>query len=157
MPIGKFPTKEKKDDDKEATKEKKDDDKEATKEKKIHFPLTLCMEMRVMHKSESLLCPASIGDEDHIAFIEVLSTTGTPGYDQFFTEVATAWLELGGIPHWQKQWEFLEKAPKVDIFSYLREKYGKNMETFMKVREALNVDPDGIFMNDTMKKLFLNQ
>ena len=137
--IGKFPS--------------KDDDKQT--KKKIHFPLTLCMEMRVMHKSEALLCPASIGDEDHITYLEVLSTTGVRGYEEFFTEVAMAWIDLGGIPHWQKQWEFLDKS--FDIFSYLRNKYGKNMETFMKVREALNVDPNGIFMNDTMKKLLINE
>jgi hypothetical protein len=141
---GKFPT-----------KDQTSDDHKGTKGKKIHFPLSLCMEMRVMQKSESLLCPASIGDETHITYIEVLSTTGTRGYEQFFTEVAMEWIKLGGIPHWHKQWEFLQES--FDIFSYLRNKYGKNMETFMKVHEALKVDPDGIFMNDTMKKLFLNQ
>ena len=113
------------------------------------------MEMRVMQKSESLLSPASIGDEKHITYLEVLSTTGTRGYEQFFTDVAMAWIKLGGIPHWQKQWEFMQES--FDIISYLRKKYGKNMETFMKVHEALNVDPDGIFMNDTMRKLFLNE
>ena len=141
MAIGKFPS--------------KDDGKQATKDKKIHFPLTLCMEMRVMHKSESLLSPASIGDEEHITYLEVLSTTGVHGYEEFFTEVAMAWIDLGGIPHWQKQWEFLEKS--FDIFGYLRKKYGGNMEMFMKVREALNVDPNGIFMNETMEKLFINK
>ena len=83
-----------------------------------------------MHKSDSLLCPASFGDEDHITYLEVLSTTGTRGYEQLFTEVAMAWVELGGIPHWHKQWEFLQ-IESFDIFSYLHKKYGKNMETFM--------------------------
>ena len=42
------------------------------------------MEMRVIKKSDALLCPASLGDEEHIAYIEVLSTVGTRGYEQFF-------------------------------------------------------------------------
>ena len=114
--------------------------------------------MRVIKKSDALLCPASIGDEEHIAYIEVLSTSGTPGYEQFFTDVATEWVKLGGIPHWQKQWEFLnETKPDMDIFSYLRKKYGKNIERFLKVHDELKLDPDELFMNDTMKKLLLNK
>ena len=120
----------------------------------IRFPLTLCMEMRVMHKSESLLCPASIGDEDHITYLEVLSTVGTPGYESFFIEVAEEWAKLGGIPHWQKQWEFLQKSESIDIFAHIREMYGEKIGTFMRVRKDLGLDPNDIFMNDTMKKLF---
>ena len=116
---------------------------------KIHFPLSLCMEMRVMHKSEAFMCPASIGNEDHIAYIEVLSSAGTQGYEQFFTDVATAWLGLGGIPHWQKQWEFLTKE-KPELYSQLRDKYGGNMTSFKKVYNELKLDPNGIFRNKTM-------
>ena len=114
--------------------------------------------MRVLKKSDALLSPASIGDEEHVAFIEVLSTTGTRGYEQFFTEVSMEWIKLGGVPHWQKQWEFLEKqtSSNFEIFSYLRDKYGKNIETFVKVLGELKLDPDGIFMNDMMKKVLLN-
>ena len=61
--------------------------------------------MCVIIKSVALLSPASIGDEEHIAFIEVLSTTGTHGYEQFFTEVSMVWIKLGGVPHWQVQWK----------------------------------------------------
>ena len=132
---------------KEKTKKKK--------EEKIRFPLTLVMEMRVMRKSDALLCPATLGEEEHIAYIEVLSTTGTQGYEQYFTDIAKAWIKLDGIPHWQKQWDFLQKD--FDIFEYLRKKYGKNMETFMKVHKELDLDPKGIFMNDLMKKLLLDQ
>lgn len=146
LAIGKFP---------EMKTDKKSD--ESTK-KKHHFPLSLCLEMRVIKKSDALLCPASIGDEEHVAYIEVLSTTGTPGYEQFFTDVAKEWVKLGGVPHWQKQWEFLnELQPDMEIFSYVREKYGKNIEEFLKVYDQLHLDPDGVFMNDTMKKLLLNQ
>ena len=127
--------------------------KDGDETEEIKYPLTLVLEMRVMKKSDVLLSPASIGDEEHIAYIEVLSTTGTRGYEQFFTDVSMAWIELGGVPHWQKQWEFLEKQTNFDIFSYLREKYGRNIETFVNVLGELRLDPDGIFMNDMMKVL----
>lgn len=142
--IGKFP------EDEESISEEE-------KGSEIYFPLTMCMEMRVIHKSKALLCPASLGNEDHIAYIEVLSTSGTRGYEDFFEEVAMAWVELGGVPHWQKQWEFLKNADNFDVFTYLRQKYGSNMTNFMKVYRDLKVDPEGIFMNDTMKKLLVDQ
>ena len=109
--------------------------------------------MRVMKKSGALLCPASLGEEEHITYIEVLSTSGTPGYEEYFTDVAKAWLDLGGIPHWQKQWEFLQKEKHLDIFDYIRKKYGKNIDTFLRVRDQLNLDPNDLFMNDTMKQV----
>ena len=105
-----------------------------------------------MKKSDTLICPASLGEEEHVAYIEVLSTDGTPGYEEFFTEVAMEWVKLGGVPHWQKQWDFLQE--NFDIFSYLRHKYGENMDKFKQVYHELNIDPSGIFMNETMKKLF---
>ena len=125
---------------------------EGEKGTEVHFPLSMCMEMRVIKKSDTLLCPASLGDEEHVAYIEVLSTEGTPGHEQFFTDVAVEWVKLGGVPHWQKQWDFLEEH--FDIFSYLRSKYSKNIHAFQQVYRELNIDPNGIFMNKTMEKLF---
>jgi len=127
---------------------------EENKGEKTDFPLTLAMEMRVMKKSDTLLCPASItnSSEEHIAYIEVLSVSGTPGYDQYFAEVALAWKELGGIPHWQKQWTFLQD--KTDIFGYIKNKYGENLSTFKDVRQQLKLDPENLFMNCTMKQVF---
>ena len=116
-----------------------------------------------MHKSDTLLCPASIveGGDEHVAYLEVLSTSGTPGYEAYFEEVAKEWTKLGGIPHWQKQWTFLKdtKIPTgtgstQDIFEYVRDKYGQNLEKFKIVRDSLNLDPNNLFMNETMKKVF---
>lgn len=106
-----------------------------------------------MKKSDTLLCPASLGHEEHIAYIEVLSTVGTRGYEQFFTDVGMEWIDLGGVPNWHKQWELLNQ-PHFNVFGYLRKKYGKNLETFMKVHRQLNFDPNLIFMNKTMEKIF---
>ena len=130
---------------------------ETKSEEKISFPLTLAMEMRVIKGSDTLLCPASITEpgKDHVAYIEVLSMSGTPGYEQFFTDVAEAWLELGGTPHWQKQWTFLKDASKkFNIFEYVRGKYGQNIPTFMTVRQQLQLDPKNLFMNETMSQVF---
>ena len=144
-PPGKFP--------KEKPEESFDDVDTPARHHKIHFPLSLCMEMRVMKKSEALLCPASLGNEEHIAYIEILSTAGTPGYEQFFADVGKKWIDLGGVPHWYKMWELLNQ-PNFDVYAFLRSKYGKNMKTFMRVHRQLNLDPDLIFMNKMMGKVF---
>ena len=109
------------------------------------------METRIMKKSTSLLCPASLGNEDYIAYIEVLSTAGIPGYEPFFTDIAKQWMEQGGVPHWNKQWSFLNND--LGIVKYLQEKYGSNLETFKSVREQLKVDPKNLFLNSTMAQV----
>ncbi len=123
--------------------------------KKVYFPLTLCMEMRVMRKSDCFLCPASIvsDNEQYIAYIELLSTVGTPGYEKYFAEVAEAWMKPGldGIPHWHKQFMFLN-SKDCDIFKYIREKYGENLTKFADIRTQLDLDPNDLFLNNTMKK-----
>ena len=111
----------------------------------------MCMEMRVIKKSTSLLCPASLGSEEHIAYIEVLSTAGTPGYKPFFTDIAKEWLKQGGVPHWNKQWTFLDND--LGIVKYLQSKYDENLRTFKSVREQLKMDPNNLFLNSTMAKL----
>ena len=101
-----------------------------------------------MRKSDCFLCPASIGNEEHIAYIEVLSTVGTPGYEDYFRRVATEWKNLGGIPHWHKQFMFLE--PKMGIIDHMKKTFGQDkIDKFNAVRKEL--DPDGLFLNDTMK------
>ena len=119
------------------------------------FPLSMCMEMRVMKKSTSLLCPASLGNEDHIAFIEVLSTADTPGYEPFYTDIAKQWMKQGGVPHWNKQWTFLNND--LDIVKYLQEKYGTHLDTFKLVRKQLKVDPNNLFLNSTMAQVINEQ
>ena len=98
-----------------------------------------------MKKSKALLCPASIGDKDYILYIEVLSTVNTPGVKSFFENISDGWKKLGGIPHWQKQWTFLDKNGS--MVNYLKEKYGENLTKFKDVRDLLNVDPNNMFVN----------
>ena len=108
-----------------------------------------------MRKSDCFLCPATItqkSDEEHIAYIEVLSTSGTPGYEKYFEEVAEAWMKLDGVPHWHKQFTFLNNEDR-DIYKYIRDQFGDHLEKFRNVRTSLNLDPDDIFLNETMKKI----
>lgn len=115
--------------------------------------------MRVIQKGESLLSPASIGSEEHVAYIEVLSTADTPGYEEYFREIAVKWMKLGGIPHWQKQWAFLDDPnvfpdrKLVGIYEHIKRMFGQNLTDFDTVRTKY--DADGLFMNETMKKLFV--
>ena len=104
-----------------------------------------------MKKSTSLLCPASLGDKDHIVYIEVLSTAGTQGYKPYFTDIAREWIQQGGVPHWNKQWTFLDDD--LDIVAYVQEKYGANLDMFKTVRTQLNVDPNNRFLNCTMDQV----
>ena len=107
-----------------------------------------------MSRSSALLNPASVKGEkgeDHIAFIEVLGTTGTQGYKDFFSQVAVAWMMLGGVPHWHKEFYRLDRG--TEIINHMRKEYGhEKIERFNAVRKEL--DPKDIFLN-TMMNTFL--
>lgn len=98
-----------------------------------------------MKKSKALLCPASLGDQPHILYVEVLSTSNTLGADTYFKKIGAAWQKLGGVPHWQKQWTFLDNDGS--MVTYLKEKYGENLTKFQAIRKALKVDPNNMFVN----------
>ena len=130
------------------------------KDKTNIFPLTLCMELRVIKKSESLLCPASntMWSEEHVVYIEVLSTPDTPGYQEYFRAIAKKWMDLGGIPHWQKQWAFLgddhrfSDNKSLRIFEHIKKNFEKNLKAFDAIRKKY--DSDCLFMNKTMARIF---
>ena len=104
-----------------------------------------------MKHSKALLCPASLGDQPHILYIEVLSTTNTLGTNKYFKEIAASWMKLGGVPHWQKQWTFLDDDGS--MIEFLKSKYGENLTKFKNVREALKVDPKNMFVNSVYTDL----
>ena len=115
------------------------------------FPLNLSMELRIMKESKALLCPASLGDEDHILYIEVLSVVNTPGSENYFKDISMKWKRQGGVPHWQKQWTFLDNNCR--MIKYLQGKYGQNLTTFKGVRQAMNVDPNNMLVNNVYKAI----
>lgn len=119
------------------------------------FPLSTTMELRVIRKSHTLLCPATKrpGDETtHTAYLEILSFGGTKNYQKFFTEVGKKWMSLGGVPHWCKQWTFLEDS---GIIGHIHKFYGENLVKFREVLKLLNKEDEGdgwcdIFVNSSM-------
>src|SRR5262249_10195222 len=69
------------------------------------YPLNLVLEMRVIRNSSVLLSPAFGPADQHHCYFEVISLDGTPGSDEFFNEVAQAWMAMPGLdarPHWGK-------------------------------------------------------
>ena len=124
-----------------------------------HYPLSATMDVRLIKKSDCLLCPAARlpGDTStHTAFVEILSIVGTNEYEKFFQEVGEEWIRLGGVPHWSKQWTFLKPpkdAKQTTIFEYIQDRYGENLTKFQETLKWCDVTSDGLFVNSTMKQL----
>ena len=96
------------------------------------FPVNMVLHARfVGHASTALLSPTE-GHSSGSCLIEMLTFTGTAGYDTFFAELGRTWKALGGRPHWAK----LIYDPQ-DMAAL----YGENMIKFRSVRERL--DPQG--------------
>ncbi|KAK3099311.1 hypothetical protein FSP39_002463 [Pinctada imbricata] len=106
-----------------------------------------------IHFSEAYLCPGNIGNPDdggtgQVLYIEVLSVAGTPGWEDFCKYVAGKWLDMGGIPHLAKQWSFIPNIEK-----RINDKMGHNISSFKEQLEKSEADSNGIFLNDTLRKL----
>ncbi len=117
------------------------------------YPLSLCLEFRVMHKSKAFMCPASqsLGqpDAEHIVYIEVLSTLNTPGVREYFKDIGESWMKMHGVPHWQKQWTFLDDNGS--MVEHIKKEFGGNLKRFNEVRDALKVDENNMFVNSVYK------
>ena len=110
------------------------------------------MDIRVIKKSDCLLCPAVKRDVDqstHTAFVEIVGFAGTQSYMKFFHDIGEKWMELGGTPHWCKQWTFLGDK----IFDHIHNYYGDNISKFRDLFKILNGD-NRMFVNQTMAKVF---
>lgn len=59
-------------------------------------------------------------------------------------------MRLGGVPHWAKEWSFLEEE---GIFEHCRQHYGENMTKFSAILDAINGEGKEMFLNSTMKRL----
>ncbi|XP_062512143.1 uncharacterized protein LOC134187974 [Corticium candelabrum] len=118
------------------------------------FPMNICLEMRFMSESTSLLCPAVVGQsspnsELKTAYIEILSLVYTKEWDEFCEEVAVAWSQIGGkqnvkpLIHWAKEMDALPDLP-----AYIWANNGTRMQEFL-THLGSKVDLE--------KKLFFNQ
>ena len=119
-----------------------------------NFPLSTLMGMRIIKKSDCLLCPAAnlpghphYPASTHTAYIEIGSFVGTETYKDFFTKIGKKWMELGGVPHWCKQWTFLQHH---GIFKHIHGYYGDNLVKFRQVLRSLSSE------NSQLCKLFIN-
>jgi L-gulono-1,4-lactone dehydrogenase len=109
---------------------------------RAEFPVNMVLHARfVGHASTALLSPTE-GHAHGSCMIEILTFTGTAGYDSFFAELGRTWKSLGGRPHWAK----LIYDPH-DMAAL----YGENMVRFRRVRDQL--DPQGVFMNDFLTEV----
>jgi hypothetical protein len=118
------------------------------------FPMNVCFEMRFMGQSNSLLCPAIVGQHSpnesfKTAYLEVLTLVDTPGWKEFCTDIATEWCKIGGkknvkpLINWGKE---MESVP--DLTTFLWESNGSNMKEFLKqLGSAVDME----------KKLFFNE
>ncbi|XP_071128649.1 L-gulonolactone oxidase-like [Mytilus edulis] len=122
-------------------------------EEKDEYPLNIALEMRIMGHSDSLLCPGIIGNPDyggsgHMLYIEVLSVVDTKGWEKFCIDVGTEWMALDGIPHLAKQWDFL---PGVEDHIYKH--MGQHIDAFREQLTKSGADPNGMFLNKSLRKL----
>ena len=125
-----------------------------------NFPFSTATDMRTIAKSDCLLCPAANlpGHPDyptstHTTYIEVISYVGTENYKDIFTKIGKRWMELGGVPHWCKQWTFLQHH---GIFEHIHEYYGDNLVKFRRVLQSLssqNSQLCKLFINSTMERV----
>ena len=106
-----------------------------------------------------MICPSAQNrteNDTNTAYIEVLSFAGTDTYRELFKNIGQRWLELGGLPHWAKQWTFIP-----GIYQTLQDSYGANLQRFKTVLETLGANATGsgetvpwkMFINSTMQKV----
>lgn len=112
------------------------------------YPFNLTLNARFIKGSQALLSPAA--GRQHTCYIEILSYYKTPGWHRFATSVAREWMKLPGArPHWAKDFAFIP-----DIIPFIRAAYGDNIRSFLEIREELEVDPHGMFVNRLMHDVF---
>ena len=117
--------------------------------------MSSCVDMRFFGIStNTLLSPAQYTSAT--TTFEVLSWKFFQNHLDFFKTVAAAWkrnyAEAGRpkiIPHWGKQWQILD-----DALTYFEEGYGSKLQEFKAIRSQANVDPNNMFVNNELKKIF---
>ncbi|WP_120632682.1 D-arabinono-1,4-lactone oxidase [Ruegeria sp. EL01] len=128
------------------------------------FPVNVTLHARFTKNSQSLLSPAyqPEGSDVHTCWIEFVSGAPTPDapgeswYDNYMStwaafcrEVGKTWLDLGGRPHWAKEWQLLEPE---GVYDRLPELYGSNLSKFKTIRDEL--DPTETFLFPWTAKIF---
>lgn len=128
-------------------------DKVDVYQKKKKFPLNTAVEMRFMGYSKSFLNPASIGNPEYngsgsVFFIEVLSLTDTPDFEDFCIEVAKEWMKFDGVPHLAKEWEFIP-----GISTHMKSQLKRQISLFKEELTKSETDPKGLMTNAAIREL----
>jgi hypothetical protein len=111
------------------------------------YPFNMTLNARFIDTSDCLLAPAS--GPGQTCYIEILSSSPTPHWQEFTSAIAHAWMELPGArPHWAKEWEYIP-----GIVPFLGRAYSEQLEQFLRVREALGVDPQRMFSNALLDRV----
>ena len=111
------------------------------------YPFNMTLNARFIDSSDCLLAPAS--GSGHTCYIEILSSSPTPYWQQFASAIAARWMKLPGArPHWAKEWTFI---PGIEAF--IGQAYGDQLKQFLAVRDALGVDPQRMFSNDLLDRV----
>jgi hypothetical protein len=121
------------------------------------YPINVCLHARFIRNSQALLSPshADAGSATHYCYIEGLTfqprhiETNSPGVDafhRFFAEMGPRWMELGGVPHWGKDF-----AGIPGVFDHVRQSYGERLTKWLQWRDGL--DPDRVFWNAFMDQI----
>lgn len=111
------------------------------------YPFNMTLNARFVNSSDCLLAPAS--GPGHTCYIEILSSSPTPFWQEFASAIAARWMKLPGArPHWAKEWGFI---PGIETF--IGQAYGDQLTQFLAVRDALAVDPQRMFSNDLLDRV----
>jgi hypothetical protein len=112
------------------------------------YPLNVTLNARFIDTSDCLLSPAY--GPGHTCYIEILGAGDPALWQQFSGEVALDWLTLPqAMPHWAKQYRHIP-----GILEHMRAGLGTNIARFNRVKAELGIDPQGMFLNDTLRELF---
>nr|XP_022307980.1 uncharacterized protein LOC111113982 [Crassostrea virginica] len=121
-------------------------------DEKDQFPL-LALEMRFMAYSDAylgsgVLANPATGGSGHVICIEILSSPGAKDWLRFSRDVGQEWMALGGVPHLAKHWDHLP-----GIYEHIQEKMSGSLKSFKTQLKKSGADPEGMFLNETLKKL----
>jgi hypothetical protein len=113
------------------------------------YPLDVAVNLRFTGPSRALLSPAY--GPGLTCFIEALSMVHNADWKAFTSELCFAWLsDATALPHWAKQFEHL---PGIETF--VRERLGERLTRFQNALRATEIDPDGMFANDLLRRCFV--
>ncbi|MGH2759695.1 MAG: FAD-binding protein [Actinomycetota bacterium] len=112
------------------------------------YPLNVCMNVRFICNSDCLLSPAS--GEGRTCYIEILGCSPPEGWRRFSAAIGREWLDLPHArPHWAKEWRHIPR-----ILEHIESELGDDVRRFDRIKDHERVDPDGMFLNATLREVF---